>query len=184
VALLIGFAPFVVFCIVARLSLNLALWIAFATSFSLGLRSFFETGVLRLFDAGGTALFGLLALYVGFIQPGMELPRVGMVLEIGLLGIAAWSLAKHKPFTLEYAGAQISPEHWDTLAFVRANYRLTWAWAATFAFMAAADAETLFLHTVAPNMAAAIGLAALAGALIYTWQSGVQIGRRFDKTPY
>ncbi len=183
-ALLIGFAPLVVFCIVARLSLNLALWIAFATSFSLGLKAFIETGILRLFDSAGMVLFGALAIYVGFIQPGMELSRVGLFLEIGLFGIAIWSLAKHKPFTLAYSGEQVSPEHWDKLAFIRVNYRLTWVWAAAFAFMAATDSETLFLHTVSPNKAAAMGLAALAGALIYTWQSGVQIGRRFDKAPF
>ena len=183
-ALLIGFAPLVVFCVLARLSLNLALWMAFATAFSLGIRSFLETGILRLLDVGGMVLFGLLALYAGFIQRGVEISWVGMILEIGLLGVAVWSLAKRKPFTMEYAGEQTPPEQWDTPPFVRANVRLTWAWAASFAAMAAADAQTLFLHTIAPNKAAAIGLAVLAVALIYTWQSGVQIGRRLGKTPY
>jgi hypothetical protein len=184
VALLIGFAPLVVFCVLARLSLNLALWIAFAMSFSLGIKSFLNNGILRLLDAGGTALFGLLALYAAFIQPGIELSWIGLILETGLFAIAAWSLAARRPLSAEYAGERIPPEQWDTLQFVRANYRLTSVWAATFAAMAAADAQTLFLHTVAPNKAAAIGLAVLAAALIYTWQSGVQIGRRFGKTPY
>jgi hypothetical protein len=79
---------------------------------------------------------------------------------------------------------QISPECWDTPPFVRANYRLSWAWAATFALMAAADAVNLFLHIGGPNLVAGLGLAALAGALIYTWRFGVQIGRRFGKTPH
>jgi hypothetical protein len=166
VALLIGFAPLVVFCVLARVSLNLALWIAFAMSFSLGIRSFLETGILRLLDAGGTVLFGLLALYAAFIEPGIELSWVGMVLEIGLFGIAVWSLAKRSPFTAEYAGEQIPPEQWNTLQFARANVRLTSVWAATFAAMAAGDAQTLFLHAIAPNMTAAMGLAVLAVALI------------------
>jgi hypothetical protein len=182
VALLIGFAPLVVFCGLARLSLSLALWIAFAMSFSLGIKSFLETGILRLLDVGGMVLFGLLALYAGFIQRGVEISWIGMILEIGLLGVALWSLAKRRPFTMEYAGEQATPEQWDTPSFLRANVRLTWAWAASFAAMAAADAQTLFLHTLAPNMAAVIGLAVLSVALIYTWQSGVRIGRRFGKT--
>ncbi len=183
-ALLIGFAPFVVFCILARLSLNLALWIAFAMAFSLGIRSFLETGVLRLLDAAGMVLFGLLALYAGFIQRGIELSWIGLVLEAGLLGTAVWSLKARRPFTSEYAGEQISPEQWYTPQFARVNYRLTLVWAATFAAMMAGDAQTLFLHTIAPNKAAVIGLVVLAAALIYTWQSGVQLGRRFGKTPY
>jgi hypothetical protein len=184
VALLIGFAPLVIFCFLARLSLSLALWIAFAMSFSLGIRSFLETGILRLLDAAGMVLFGLLALYAGFIQRGIELSWIAMILEAGLLGIAVWSLTARRPFTSEYAGEKISHEHWDTPQFARAQYRLTGVWAATFAAMAAGDAQTLFLHTIAPNKAAGIGLAVLAAALIHTWQSGVQIGRRFGKTPY
>jgi hypothetical protein len=184
VALLIGFAPFVVFCILARLSLSLALWIAFAVAFSLSIRSFLGTGVLRLLDTTGMVLFGLLALYAGFIQRGIELSWVGMVLEAGLLGAAVWSLKARRPFTSEYAAEQIPPEQWGTPQFARANVRLTLVWAATFAAMMAGDAQTLFLHTIAPNKAAAIGLAVLAATLIYTWQSAVQIGRRFGKTPY
>jgi len=182
VALLIGFAPLVIFCVLARLSLNLALWIAFATAFSLGIKSFLETGILRLLDVGGMVLFGLLALYAGFIQRGVEISWVGLILETGLLGIALWSLARGKPFTIEYAAEQTPPERWDTPLFLRTNNRLSWAWAASFAAMAAADAQTLFLHTIAPNKAAAIGLAVLAVALIYTWQSGVRIGQRFGRT--
>jgi hypothetical protein len=182
VALLIGFAPLVVFCVLARLSLSLALWIAFAISFSLGIKSFLETGILRLLDVGGMVLFGLLALYAGFIQRGVEISWIGMILEIGLLVVALWSLAKRKPFTMEYSGEQATPKQWDTPSFLRANVRLTWAWAASLTAMAAADAQTLFLHTLAPNMAAVIGLAVLAVALIYTWQSGVRIDRRFGKT--
>ena len=180
-ALLIGFAPLVIFSVLARLSLSLALWLAFATAFTLGIRSFIETGNLRPLDTGGTVFFGLSALYAGFIQRGVEISWIGMILEIGLLGMALWSLAKRKPFTTQYAAEQIPSERWDAPSFVRANVRLTWAWAAALAAMAAADGQTLFLHTIAPNKAAAIGLAVLAVALIYTWQSGVQIGRRFGK---
>ena len=183
-ALLIGFAPLVIFCVLARLSLNLALWIAFAMSFSLVTKSFLEAGILRLLDVAGMVLFGLLALYAGFIHRGIELSWVGIVLESGLFGIAVWSLTARRPFTSEYAGEQISPEQWDTPQFARAHYRLTGAWAATFAVMGAADAQTLFLHIIAPNLAALIGLAVLAAALTYTWKSGIQIGRRFGKTPY
>jgi hypothetical protein len=146
------------------------------------MKSFLETGILRLLDVAGMVLFGLLALYAGFIQRGIELSWVGIVLEAGLFGIAVWSLTARRPFTSEYAGEQISPEQWDTPQFARAQYRLTAVWAATFAAMGAADAQTLFLHIIAPNKAASIGLAVLAAALIYTWQSGVQIGRRFGKT--
>jgi hypothetical protein len=183
VALLVGFAPLVVFCLFAHLSLHLALWLAFATAFSFAIRAFLDTGRLRLFDTANTVLFGLLALYVAFIQPGLELSWVGLILEIGLLVMALGSVATRRPFTTEYAVALILPEHWRAPRFLRANYWLSWVWVATFAAMAFADSMNLFLHTVAPNLATGTGLVALAGALIYTWQRGIRIGGRFGRSP-
>jgi len=183
VALLIGFAPLVVYCLFARLSLHLALWLAFATAFSFAIRAFLDTGRLRLFDAANTLLFGLLALYVAFIQPGLGQSWVGLILEIGLLAMALWSVATRRPFTAEYAVALILPEHWRAPRFLRANYWLSGIWAATFAVMAFADSVNLFMHTVTPNLATGLGLVALAGSLIYTWRRGIRIGGRFGQTP-
>ena len=182
-ALLVGFAPLVVFCLFAHLSLHLALWLAFATAFALSIRVFLDTGRLRLFDAANTFLFGLLALYVAFIEPGLELSWVGLILEIGLLAIALWSVAARRPFTTDYAVALILPEYWRAPWFLRANYWLSWVWAATFAAMAFADGVNLFLHTFTPNQATAIGLVAPAAALIYTWRRGLRIGGRFGGAP-
>ena len=176
--LLLGFAPLVVFCVLVRLSVSLALWIGLATAFSLTIRAFVETGVLRLLDAGFTVLFAILALTAGFIEPGMPIAWVGMVLELGLLAIALWSLLVRRPFVGPYLRAPLDAEHWTAAPVVGLEYRLSWIWAATFAAMAATDAVILFVHTLSANLAAGAGLAALAGALTYTWQSGVALGRR------
>src|SRR5512143_2732447 len=70
--LVLGFVPFILFATLMRLSDDLALWITFAAAFTLGMRSFLDTRVLKTIDAGSTALFGLLALYKGFIQPSLS----------------------------------------------------------------------------------------------------------------
>jgi hypothetical protein len=184
VPLLLGFAPLVVFCLLVRLSVSLALWIALATAFALLTRSFVETGVLRLFDAGNTMLLGLLAIYAGFIERGISISSVGMILELGLLGVAVWSLVVRRPFTEQYSRGQFSPAQRDNPLLVRMNYLLTWVWIATFAIMAAADAAAAFLPILTVNRTFGVGLAALVGALTFTWQSGVYIGRRLGKTPY
>ncbi|MBU6296916.1 MAG: hypothetical protein KGJ79_04810 [Alphaproteobacteria bacterium] len=182
--LLLGFAPLVVFFVLERLSVSLALWVAFATAFALSMRTFIETGILKLFDAGSTVIFGLLALFTGFIEPGMDYPWVGLILELGLLGIVVWSLVTRAPFIREYSREQIPREQWTAPLFIATNYRLTWAWAGAFAVMAAADATILFLHRVAPGLAVTTGLLALLLALTFTWQSGVRISRRLGKTPH
>ena len=67
--LLLGFAAFILFSLLARVSDDLALWAAFAAAFALGMRTFVDTRVLRTLDGASTALFGLLAMYKGFVQP-------------------------------------------------------------------------------------------------------------------
>ena len=182
--LLLGFAPFAAFLLLARFSFSLALWIAFAAAFSLGIRAFVELGVLRLFDAAMTALFGLLALYDGFIDPGMRLAWIGLILEIGLSLTALWSLATKAPFTCQYALAPILSEYGDEPFFIRTNYLLSAVWGGAFAVMAAMDALTLFVHTLPVSLLAVVGLAAFAGALTFSWYASVVIGRRIGKRAY
>ena len=183
-SLLLAFAPFAIFRVLVGLSVSLALWIAFAAAFSLGIRSFLETRVLRVFDLGSVILFGLLALYDGFIERGIQNSWIGLILETGMFGIALWSLFVRRPFTAQYACDLIPAGQRESPVFTRSNYILTAVWTATFAIMAAADAVVIFLHTVSISLALGVGLAAFAGALTFTWWSAVFIGRLFGNTPY
>jgi len=67
--LVAGFAPFILFTILSRLSVDLALWVAFAAAFVITIRDFVESPSLRLLDAGSLTLFALLALGRGFLDP-------------------------------------------------------------------------------------------------------------------
>ena len=55
--LVIGFAPFILFTLLSRLSADLALWVAFAAAFVVTIRDFVESPSLRLLDAGSFVLF-------------------------------------------------------------------------------------------------------------------------------
>ena len=180
-ALLLGFVPLVVFTVLVRLSVSLALWLSFATAFTLGIRDFIETGRPRFLDAAFTASFGLMAIYDGFIEPGMSVAWIGLVPKLCLLSVSLWSLVRHEPFTLPYLQTQFSPEQLDTPLFAQSNYLLSWMWTGAFAIMAAADAATILLETVSPLILAAVGLATFVAALTFTWQYGVYISRRLAK---
>lgn len=182
--LLIGFAPLAVYLLLARLSVSLALWLAFAASFSLGVRPFLESGMPRLFDAASTALFGLLALYDGFVDPGMRIGWIGMILETGLMLTALYSLLAKAPFTARYALAQTLYEYREAPFFIRTNYLLSAVWAGAFAIMAATDALAVFVHTLPASLLAVVGLAAFAGALTFSWYTGVALGRRIGRKAY
>lgn len=166
--LVLGFVPFIVFAVLIRLSDDLALWIAFAVAFALGMRSFLETRVLKTLDAGSTAVFGLLALYKGFIQPSLPFGDVLLIVDGGLLAVMLFSALRHEPFTLQYAREQISPEHWTSPDFLRVNYAITGAWITAFVIMTAADTAATFWGKISSTGAVVTGLLALAGALTFT----------------
>ena len=166
--LVLGFVPFILFAVLMRLSDDLALWIAFAAAFTLGMRSFLDTRVLKTLDAGNTALFGLLALYKGFIQPSLSLGAVLLAVDGGLLAVLLGSLLLHEPFTLQYAREQVSPENWKSPSFLRANYVVTGVWVAALAIMTVADTAATFFGQISLTTAMAVGLVALVGALTFT----------------
>ena len=92
--LVLGFMPFILFDVLVRLSVDVALWAAFAAAFALGMRSFLDTRVLKTLDGGNTALFGVLALYKGFIQPALADGSVLLAVDSELRRNGAVSLAE------------------------------------------------------------------------------------------
>jgi len=178
VTLLLGFLPLVAFSLLEGISVSLALWLSLGLAFTLGMRAFLETGRLRRLDVAFVVLFAGLALYDGFVEPGMATGWVELVLHAGLFAVAAWSLATRRPFTGPYVNARDWPEDRDTPMVLRKNMLLSGVWTATFAVMAGADAVTIFLHIASPVILAAAGLAVLAGALTFTWQTETGLGRR------
>ncbi|HXC55775.1 MAG TPA: hypothetical protein VNU97_10805 [Rhizomicrobium sp.] len=166
--LVLGFVPFILFDVLMRQSVDMALWIAFAAAFTLGMRSFLDTRVLKTLDAGNTALFGLLALYKGFIQPSLSFGTVLLAVDGSLLAIVLGSLLLHEPFTLQYAREQVAPEQWTSRIFLRTNYVVTGVWVAALALMTGADAAATLASEISVTAAVVAGLAALAAALTFS----------------
>lgn len=166
--LMLGFVPFILFAVLMGLSPDVALWAAFAAAFTLGMRSFLDTRVLKTLDAGSTALFGLLALYKGFVEPSLSFGAVLLAADGGLLVIMIASLVLHEPFTLQYAREQVAPDEWDSPLFLRTNTVVTAVWVAALALMTAADGAALFGPQISVTTASLAGLLALAAALTFS----------------
>ena len=103
-------------------SVDLALWVAFASAFVIAIRDFAHSRLLRMLDVGSVALFGLLSLYVGFIQPGIPIQMARLVVDGGLFAMAVLSILLRHPLTLQYAREQVPQEFWPTARFVFTNY--------------------------------------------------------------
>jgi hypothetical protein len=177
---LLAFVPLLIYLVVAPLSVSLALWLAFAAVFAVAIRAFIARGTLRLFDAVGLVLFLCLSFYEGFLAPGGSVTRTSMVLELGFLAGAVWSMGGHRPFTAQYG---LISEGCEPALNERANTVLTAVWATGFALMAGANAWAVVLHRLSPLWASGLGLAAFAAALIFTWQYSLYIDKRCGNAP-
>ncbi|HEY2033191.1 MAG TPA: hypothetical protein VGH02_05850 [Rhizomicrobium sp.] len=166
--ILLGFAPFIVFALLTGLSVSLALWLAFAVAFAIGIRDFLHAKMIRMLDITCLMLFAMLAIYTGFIQPSLPVQAVRMIADVVLLLLALISMARKIPFTEQYVRDEMPERFWDTPAFARASYVLSGVWAAAFLVMAVADGLTTFAHHLPFSLDVAIGLAALAAAIVFT----------------
>lgn len=162
--LVLGFAPFILFSLLSRLSADLALWAAFAAAFVVTIRDFVESPSLRLLDVGSLVLFGLLALVRGFLTPGLSLAAVRFIADLGLLAVLGVSVLRRQPFSLEYASA----DGWPPVLFLRTNYAISGAWLAAFVAQAIADGAITFDPSLPLYPAVAASMLALALAITVT----------------
>ena len=165
--LILGFAPFILFSILWRLSADLALWIAFAAAFVVTIRDFVERPVLRLLDGASLGLFGILALVRGFVAPELSPSAVRTVLDAGLTLAIGFSLLSRRPFSLDYAQGETHGHVWPAQAFLKVNYVISTGWLIAFLAMTLADAAVTMM--AAPfYMGIAISIAALGLAATLT----------------
>ncbi len=165
--LVLGFAPVILFAVLSRLSIDLALWAAFAAAFVVTIRAFVESPSLRLLDIGNLALFGMLALVRGFLAPGLLSSEsvVRAVAELLLFLLLTASLLRKRPFSLEYA--HVTPQERAQPLFMRVNIVISGIWAAAFAAMAAMDLLVL-MASLPLWPAIAVSVASFAIAITFT----------------
>ncbi|HEX4079434.1 MAG TPA: hypothetical protein VHX61_11260 [Rhizomicrobium sp.] len=164
-AMIVGFLPVIVFALLANVSQDLALWAAFAGAFTVAMRDFAREQLLRILDVGSTLLFGLLALYTGFIKPDLSIEMTRLIVDTGFFALALVSILLRNPLTLQYAREHAPRELWTTKRFMLTNYGLTAFWMLAFGLMAATDAFADVHKTLPRSLDAAAGLVVLLVAV-------------------
>ncbi|MEV5593496.1 hypothetical protein [Streptomyces sp. NPDC052496] len=95
---------------------------------------------LRVLEYGSLVFFAGITV-LAFFRPDSGLRVYDGALSSGWLALVTWgSMAVRRPFTLAIARRKAPPEVWRTRLFLRINYVLTAAWAASFTFAAAGQA--------------------------------------------
>ena len=166
--LIVGFAPFILFTVLSRLSVDLALWVAFAAAFVVTIRDFVESPSLRLLDAGSLLLFALLALGRGFLDPNLSLAAVRFIAALSLLLLLGVALAFRRPFSADYARLDPREADWPPALFLKVNYVVSSIWIAAFAVMTMADGAVAFDPELPLYASIAVSVAVLAAAVTFT----------------
>ncbi|HJT42275.1 MAG TPA: hypothetical protein VJ750_02125 [Rhizomicrobium sp.] len=174
--LIMGFAPFILFTALSRLSVDLALWVAFAAAFVVTIRDFVESPSLRLLDAGSLALFALLALGRSFLD--LPLASVHFIAALSLFLLLGLPLILKRPFSVEYARLDPREADWPPDQFLKVNYLVSGAWAAALAAMAAADGAVTFETGLPLYGSIAVSLIALTAAVTFTLRYPAHIARK------
>jgi hypothetical protein len=176
--LVVGFAPFILFALLSRLSADLALWVAFAAAFVVTIRDFVESPSLRLLDVGSLVLFALLALVRGFLDPSMSLASVRFIAEAALFLLLVIPLTLKRPFSVDYARLDPREAGWPAAQFLRVNYRVSAAWVAAFAAMTLADGAVTFEPALPLWGSVAVSVLALGASITFTLRYPALAARR------
>ena len=179
--LVVGFAPFILFTLLSRLSVDLALWVAFAAAFVVTIRDFVESPSLRLLDVGSFVLFALLALGRGFLDPNLSLALVRFIAALSLFLLLGLPLALKRPFSVDYARLDPREAGLPPHVFLQVNVLVSAAWTCAFALMAAADGVVAFNGELPLYGSIAVSVIALAAAVTFTLRYPALAAKRLNR---
>jgi hypothetical protein len=123
---------------------------------------------VKMLGAGSVVLFLGLGLYLALIDASLSASAIKLTVDAGVLAIALVSLAIRHPFTLQYALEVVDAETAVLPGFIKANYIITWAWAACMVLMMAGNILMIYLPGLPIWAGIAIAFAARNTAVYFT----------------
>ena len=166
---ILGFAPFIAFALLTRVTgVAASLWAAAAIAAARAARHYFAGRSLKILEIGSAVLFGLAALSVSLTQSAWSLPIVRAIVDAGLLAIVLLSIAVRQPFTLQYAREQVPPEVQASPLFFKVNVAISAVWGLAFTVSLIADLAMEYAPGAPLWLDIAAIVAALVGAVRFT----------------
>jgi hypothetical protein len=100
---------------------------------------------IKILAAGSVVTFATVGLYVTLVDPALNASAVRFAVDTGILLVSVISILFRYPFTLQYALEVADPETAKLPGFIRANYVITWAWAAAMVLMMIGNAAMIYV---------------------------------------
>lgn len=170
--LILGFAPWIAFLVIAHgslLRLKFGLVIALALSIVMAVTRLHRGIIMRV----GLIFFTSAVVLVVFLDNLWTVKWMG-VLASGVLAVSTWmTLLAGRPFTLEYARDHVAPALWSDPGFLSVNRVLTSAWGVAFtinAVLASLKMQRLWLEPLGYEL---LSYGCLVGTALFTsWYPG------------
>jgi len=100
---------------------------------------------VKMLPAGAVLTFAAVGCYVLLVDPGMSTSAVKFSVDVGMLLVILASIAVRRPFTLQYAREEVDAETAKLPGFIRANYIISWVWAASMVAMMIGNVALIYV---------------------------------------
>ena len=139
-------APFGAFVALMMLTSSaIALFVSAAVSLAIVGIDIWYGRSIKILSAGAVFTFLAVGLYITLIDPALSTSAVKFAVDAGILLVTLGSLGARYPFTLQYALEATDAETAKLPGFLRANYIITWAWAAAAILMMMGNAAMIYV---------------------------------------
>jgi hypothetical protein len=162
-------APFGAFVALMMLTSSaIALFVSAAVSLAVVGIDIWYGRSIKILSAGAVVTFLAVGLYITLIDPALSTSAVKFAVDAGILLVTLGSLAARYPFTLQYALEATDAETAKLPGFLRANYIITWAWAAAAILMMMGNAAMIYVPWLPFWSGLLVVFAARNGAIYFT----------------
>jgi hypothetical protein len=123
---------------------------------------------IKILGAGSVVTFAAVGCYVWLAAPGTSVSAVKFSVDAGVLLTILLSIAIRRPFTLQYALEAVDAETARLPGFIRANYIITWAWAAAMLAMTIGNVALIYMPGLPIWSSLLVAFAARNSAVYFT----------------
>ncbi|MBR1124366.1 hypothetical protein JQ628_22755 [Bradyrhizobium lablabi] len=123
---------------------------------------------IKMLAAGSVVTFAAIGCYVLLVDAGMSVSAVKFAVDAGVLLIILASIAARRPFTLQYALEEVDAETAKFPGFIRANYVITWVWAASMLAMMLGNVTLIYVPGLPIWLSLLVAFAARNSAVYFT----------------
>jgi hypothetical protein len=135
---------------------------------TIGLDHFVRGRSIKILAAGSVVTFVAIGCYVLLIDADMNAAAVKFSVDAGVLLVMLASIAARRPFTLQYALEEVDAETAKLPGFIRANYIITWVWAASMLAMMLGNITLIYVPGLPIWSSLLVAFAARNSAVYFT----------------